>query len=161
MLNKLFIIINILSLFLTINTFAQNQDDKLAIIKNKDYIEWLTSKDFEIWYPNSSELVQIEEILLQAIRDDKFNFLKTKRIVELKKKYYRQYLCYTNESGEKIVYINSMCELFTDYDKDNKPIKFDWKTKMVDVSDGGECYWNIKINLTNKTYFDLIINGYG
>ena len=52
-----------------------------------------------------------------------------------------------------------MCELFTDYDKDNNPVPFDWKNKMIDISDGGECYWNIKINLTINNYYELNVNG--
>jgi hypothetical protein len=133
-------------------------DKKMAIIKNPEYIKWITGKDFEMWKPEKTDLNKVNEILIDAINNNEFHFLKSKNISELKKNY-RQYLCYTNEKGEKIVYVNSMCELYTDYDKNNKPIKFDWKNEISKTSDGGSCYWNIKINLTTNKYYDLVING--
>lgn len=133
-------------------------DKKMAIINNPKYIKWITGKDFEIWRPEVSDLKKVDEILSKAIKDNQFYFLKSKQLSEIKKNY-RQYLCYINEKGEKVIYINSMCELFTDYDKDNNPVPFDWKNKMIDISDGGECYWNIKINLTINNYYELKVNG--
>lgn len=133
-------------------------DTKMTLIQDTKFIKWVTGKDFTIWKPNQIDLNKVDELLNEAIEENKFYFLKTKKISELRKSY-RQYLCYINEKGEKIIYINSMCELFTDYDEDNNPIPFDWKNKMVDISDGGECYWNIKINITTTKYYELRING--
>ncbi|WP_299316759.1 hypothetical protein [uncultured Maribacter sp.] len=33
-----------------------------------------------------------------------------------------------------------------------------WRTNIVAVEDGGNCYFNIKINLNTKKYYDLDIN---
>jgi len=35
-----------------------------------------------------------------------------------------------------------------------------WKNDLMIVDDGGNCYFNLKVNLTNKTYSELMINGY-
>ncbi|MGH2666325.1 hypothetical protein [Flavobacterium sp.] len=133
-------------------------DEKLAIISNPEYTKYILGKTYEMWKPEESDLKKVNEILSKAISDNQFYFLKTKEISEIKKNY-RQYLCYINEKGEKIIYVNSMCELFTDYDKNNKPVIFDWKHEMTKTADGGSCYWNIKINITTNTYYDLMING--
>jgi hypothetical protein len=133
-------------------------DEKLAIISNPEYTKFILGMTFEIWKPEESDLKKVDEILSKAISDNQFYFLKTKQLSEIKKNY-RQYLCYINEKGEKVIYINSMCELPIDYDKDNNPIKFDWKNEMNRTADGGDCYWNIKINLTTNTYYEFMVNG--
>jgi hypothetical protein len=134
------------------------KDKKMTLIQNSKYIKWVTGKEYNLWEPSNIELKKTEEILIKAINENQFYFLKEKKLSEIKKNY-RQYLCYINDKGEKVVYINSMCDLFTDYDKENNPISFDWKNKMIDISDGGECYWNIKINLSTNEYYELKING--
>ena len=163
MFNELSKFISVICVALTINCYGQLKqvDDKLAIIKDESYIEWFTGEDFKMWTPNSADLMMANEILVDAINNGEFYFLKTKSISELKRNYYRQYLCYVDANGEKIIYINSRCKLSTDYDKNNKPVKFDWKTKMVKTADGGECYWNIKINVTTHKYLELKINMQG
>lgn len=133
------------------------KDNKVAIIEETKYIYWVTGYDFSSWKPNEIDFKVADDILIKAINLNQFYFLRGKNISEIKK-YYRQYLCYVNERGEKIIYINSMCELFKDYDEDNMPVVFDWKTKMIDIADGGECYWNVKLNITTQEFFELKIN---
>ena len=65
------------------------------------------------------------------------------------KNYKRQYIPVINNKGEKEVWINCFCN---DWD-------IEWKENMLSVYDVGNCYFNVKINLTNKTYYDLMING--
>jgi hypothetical protein len=56
-----------------------------------------------------------------------------------------------NQEGEKEIWINFFC---------NEWESVGWKTDLMIVLDGGNCYFNLKVNLTNKTYSELIINGY-
>ena len=37
--------------------------------------------------------------------------------------------------------------------------KMDWEIEYVMVDDGGNCYWQITINLDTKEYKDLMVNG--
>ena len=134
-------------------------DKKMTIIQDSKYVKWVTGKNFDLWKPSDIDLKKVDEILIKAIDENQFYFYRTKKLSEIKKNY-RQYLCYIDEKGEKIIFINSMCELFTDYDKNNDPIIFDWRNEMIDVSDGGECYWNIKVNLSTNEYYELKINGH-
>jgi len=62
-----------------------------------------------------------------------------------------QLVPYFNTKGEKLVWVNVFCrdEIFT-Y----------WKQEIVVVEDGGNCHYNLKINLNKSTYKELYINGY-
>ena len=63
-------------------------------------------------------------------------------------KYYKQFIAVINKQGEKEVWINCFCS------KDPK-----WKNEVVLVLDGGNCYFQLKINLTKKLVYDFMVNG--
>lgn len=69
------------------------------------------------------------------------------------KGYKRQYFPYKDVNGEKIVYINCFCIKWG--------VFAHWKEVEESVDDGGNCYFQMKINLTKKNYFDFFVNGYG
>ena len=113
-----------------------------------------------------SELVQIEKIIETAIKEN--NLKQSEELNEYNKtypdsqltetgyelnlnKFKRQYVSTINEKGEKEIWVNFFCN---DWNNDK------WKLKIMTVKDGGNCYFNIKVNLTDKTYSDLRINGY-
>lgn len=68
-------------------------------------------------------------------------------------KYKRQYVVYINLKGEKEVYVNCFC---SGYDNEFNY----WKKSLVQVLDGGECFFNVMINLTTHKYGHLYVNGY-
>jgi hypothetical protein len=80
----------------------------------------------------------------------KIQWTETGFELNLNKGYHRQYVSVIDSNGEKIVWVNFFCSTFND----------NWKKELVMVHDGGNCFFNIKINLTRKTYSDLRINGY-
>lgn len=116
---------------------------------------------------SNSELIEIEKILKSAIEEN--NDFQANNLKKHNEKYpenqinetgfelelgdyRRQYIPVINVSGEKEVWINFMC------DEANNEI---WRTELLPpVEDGGKCYFNIKINLTTKSYSELRINGY-
>lgn len=63
--------------------------------------------------------------------------------------YRRQYMPIINNQGEKIVWINFFCNSFD----------IDWKNEIVFVLDGGNCYFQLKVNLDKDNYFDFWVNG--
>jgi|GEM_PF-1562598 len=71
------------------------------------------------------------------------------------KNYKRQYVPFINSKGEKKVYINCFC--FHEYENEFE----DWKKSLVEVEDGGKCYFHLIVNLTNNSYEKLYTNGYG
>jgi hypothetical protein len=36
---------------------------------------------------------------------------------------------------------------------------YDWRKELFDVMDGGNCFFELKINLTSGKYYDLNVNG--
>ena len=54
-----------------------------------------------------------------------------------------------NSKGEKEVWVNCFCG---QWDKSSR-------TNPVIVMDGGNCFFNLKINLTTGQYYELIVNG--
>ena len=65
--------------------------------------------------------------------------------------YKRQLVPFVNSRGEKEVYVNCCCDDTTSY----------WRKRLVDVLDGGSCYFQVRVNLTSQRYFDLSVNGNG
>ncbi len=113
---------------------------------------------------NTEDILAIEHILSESI--DKYNSEQEgemKRIAENYKnsevnrddfiidlkKYKRQYITYFNIEGEKEVWVNCFCSPPGPY----------WRKELFLVDDGGNCYFNITINLTTKRPADLSANG--
>ena len=113
---------------------------------------------------SADELLTVEDILKKCITnynpDQEKQFEKINKehpeykldkkhfVIDLTK-YKRQYVAIINSKGEKEVWVNCFCNT---RDKN-------WKTNLVFVIDGGNCYFNLKINLTTGQYFELMVNG--
>ena len=144
--------------------FQLSESNFVIMPFNKDW-HWI----FENVKPTEltqSELIEIENILKIAVKENnekqiinlkkhneeypKNKWSETGFEIKLKGKK-RQYVPIINEKGEKEVWINFFCN---DWKSDN------WRKDLKLVHDGGNCYFNLKVNLTNKTYSELGINGY-
>ena len=140
-------------------------DDKSTLLLNSEHNSWLKENyGFEKWEPNAKDIQIVQEVIDLAIKKDEFYFLE-KPIKENLEKYYRQYIPYIDKNGGRIIEVSAFCEIL-EYppEPDSKSAewtKMDWKNEFVEVEDGGKCYWQIKINLDNKEYFDLGINPLG
>ncbi|RZK11040.1 MAG: hypothetical protein EOO46_08280 [Flavobacterium sp.] len=115
---------------------------------------------------NKNELDEIEGILNLAVKEnndreklrlEKLNKesptdkrTKTGHEITLEGKK-RQYISILNRKGEKEIWVNFFCD---DDENDN------WKKFPKEVSDGGNCYFQVKVNLSIKTYYELRVNGY-
>ncbi|NOQ73945.1 MAG: hypothetical protein GQ574_18210 [Crocinitomix sp.] len=63
--------------------------------------------------------------------------------------YIRQYVPYYNVENEKVVAINFSCSAYGE-----------WKTVLYQVNDGGNCYFDITLNLTTGQCERIMVNGY-
>ena len=54
--------------------------------------------------------------------------------------------------GVNYAWVNCFCS------RSRKVDKY-WKTEIISVDDGGPCFFNLMIDLTNKKYFDMDVNG--
>lgn len=125
---------------------------------------WTFKEDVQPSQLNQSELIEIEHFIKTAIKQN--NELQKNNLNNHNKKYpddqitqtgyelklkgfKRQYIPIINDEGQKIVLINFFCDALEEED---------WKTKIIQVEDGGNCYYNLKVNVTTKEYYELEIN---
>jgi hypothetical protein len=66
--------------------------------------------------------------------------------------YKLQWVPFENAKGEKEIWINGLCNPFDNYFGK-------WKRGIIVVKDGGNCYFQMRINLTTETYADITVNG--
>lgn len=97
---------------------------------------------------NETDFALIDSITRRAV--DKYNSGQDDemKISDLAR-YNFQYLPVYAENGQKEVWVNAFCSSFD----------FDWKKKIVLVDDGGKCFFNLKINLSDANYRDFQVNG--
>lgn len=115
---------------------------------------WLF-KDATSMELTDQDLQTVDKLLMDCIRIHNTRQDSTKQFSEYidLKKYKRQYVAFIDSKGEKKVYVNCFC--FSDFGFD------DWKKTLVEVEDGGSCFFNVTINLTRLKYEQLNTNGYG
>jgi hypothetical protein len=148
--------------FVSCNKTANYDSNKIAIFKYKENSEWpfksakpyeLRDSDFRIIedvLKKSMYVWNIEQANVYKLKCDSFpnqHFYLSNFNINLNN-YNRQYIAVINSKGEKEVWINCICN--TD--------KNDWKKEIVLVDDGGNCYWQIIINITKKVSYDLFVN---
>lgn len=140
-------------------------DSTYVILDYKSDWYWVF-KDAKPSTLTENELVEIENIIETAIKE---NNARQKGNLERHNKEFpdnqwietgfelttkdfkRQYVPVVNKNGQKVVWINFFCN---DWESDS------WKSDILIVNDGGNCYFNLKVNLDTKTYSELSINGY-
>lgn len=127
---------------------------KIAIIPLAKTGSYPFGDDFKRAVLTQKDLKIVDSIINQCVADYN-NSLKPEYkqfSIDLNKGNYRKQLVVaTNSKGEKEVWVNCFCRA-----SDNR-----WKTEIMYVDDGGNCYFNLKINLAKKGYYDLGVNGGG
>ncbi len=137
----------------------------IAILPFDKTLNWVF-KDNKPTNLSNDDQFKIENILTKCVNDynpeqeRQFNEINNKHPeYRLDKKnftidltrYKRQYVATLNSKGEKEVWVNCFCNTH------NK----NWKTERIVVRDGGNCYFNLKINMTTGQYYELMVNGNG
>lgn len=102
-------------------------------------------ENFQPYCLKDSELQIVDSILRICIKESNGDLQEINT-------YYKQCIGVINSSNEIEVWLNCSC-------KGNEPDN-EFQFSLVNVSDGGNCFFKLKINLTRKKYYDLYINGY-
>ena len=106
------------------------------------------------------DLKRLEKSLIKAVRKNQndHTVLLTSKLLPT---YYRQYIAYVDTNGNKQCWIIGSCRLFEDYKElpsgEFEQIPFDWKNRILEVDDGGDCFWRFWINKETKEYH-LFVN---
>ncbi len=147
------------------NNEENNQlvEETISIIPFDIQKHWMIFKTGENYSLTKSDLQLIDSLLQNKV--DAYNAIEKVKFEKRKMEfphlnlqltnytlnlddYKRQYLAVTT-NGEIKVYVNCLCNV------DHK----NWKNEMIDVLDGGKCYFNTTINITDTTCSDLSVNG--
>jgi|SRR5271169_1037639 len=88
----------------------------------------------------------IEKLLKQCIKD--YNSGNNLPLQDLKN-YKCQYVPILNGENQREVWVNCFCQT----------MDINWKSKIVQIMDGGTCFFNVRINLAKGSYFNLYVNG--
>jgi hypothetical protein len=136
-----------------------------SIIKYDTSYYYIFPKTFVPTDLSVKEIVACENLLKPFIEN--YNIEAKKRFDEMTKKYPdlkfnireftieleeygRQYMPVVSDKGEKTVYVNCFCD----------PKEFKYRNKeLVQVLDGGNCFFSFKVDIKNKRIFDFMENG--
>ncbi len=176
---NLFILIFLFSILSCNSRTGTSKDQELTISEKRfldslDYnilkFDWdshhfLFPKSFKQTELTEREILECENLLKIFIADynteakrDFQEDTKNNPTIEFKlyrytielEKYGRQYIPVISDKNEKIVYINFFCD----------PNEYNFRDKrLIIVMDGGNCYFQLKINLKQKKIFGLMVNG--
>jgi hypothetical protein len=131
-----------------LNNYISIDTIQYVILKYDTFIHRLDD-NFKNDFLTIKEINLLKELLEKAAKEHN-EVVKNKAFVIMPlMKYKMQFFPVTNAQGQKEVWINCLCQTYND----------DWKNRVIMVEDGGNCYFSIKINLTTKSYSQLMING--
>jgi hypothetical protein len=123
-----------------------SQDCTQATLNNDDFATIDRVLAFCVNKYNQSQTTVYKQIVKKLPDQD----LKIDDYVIDLKRYYRQYVVVYNKRGEKEVWVNCFCNIQSlDY----------WREKAVIFMGGGNCFFNVRINLTRKSFSDFMVNG--
>ncbi|HEX8021412.1 hypothetical protein [Mucilaginibacter sp.] len=124
---------------------------KYAVLpEDKEAINIFFGKSYRFVQLTNADFVEIDSILTKAVDDHKKEGSYV--LVKHPDKYYKQVLAAADEKGGQEVYLNCLCSL-----ENNK----DWKQRFILVMDGGNCYFQVKMNLKTKKVISFSVNGLG
>jgi hypothetical protein len=105
----------------------------------------------------NQDLKTIDKLLNECIQTHNFKQDTTKEFTEFidLKKYKIQYIPFMSSNGQRKVYVNAFCNYYWNFDSTG------WKKYIVQVDDGGSCFFHLTINLTENKYEEFYTNGYG
>jgi len=153
--------IRILILILIIPIFGFSQTNKNDFVFKWHYNNsalWISiDSTLEKFTPTIDEIELAKEMSknhidsLEQNRDSKIVKQYGKLLKFNNADYYRQYVGFIDNKGNKIIFINAVCKGYGQ--------KSDLTKNWIFVLDGGSCFYQIKVDLTNKKCFDFSVNG--
>ena len=116
--------------------------------------------------PTKEDILLAESILknqIEKVNKSHINQRRKREYIEKNlKKYFRQYVGFINQKGERIIHINFYWNRFSINERTRGywDDRLEYNSEYAVVFDGGSRYWNINVNLTTKNLYNLWVNGY-
>lgn len=170
---------SLLSCRTTIETFQTSDTSKIGVKSNKfrgtifttsyqaEKLLLAVTDSINRFTPTQEEITFAERILRTQIKGANKphlnQFGKRQYIDRNLNKYFRQYVGFINDKGERIIHINLHWDRFTLTDRmkgywDNR---LDYSSDYSITLDGGSRYWSVNVNLAKEQLYGLSINGVG
>lgn len=115
---------------------------------DQQLVNSLFGKSYHFILLTDTDLIEVDNILIKAAKDH--NSKKEYGLIYNPDNYYKQVLAAENKKGEKEVYLNCLCSLRN---------RSDLKKYLITVMDGGNCYFQVRINLITKRVIYFSVNG--
>jgi hypothetical protein len=177
---KSLIIISVLTLLFscrtTIETLQTSDPNKIGVKSNKfrgtifknaysNVFFIPTSDTLRRFTPTKEDIALAEKVLKEQIakaNTPRINqFGRRQNIDKNLNKYFRQYVGFINEQGNRVIHINLSWDRFTVLDR----MKGYWNDRLEYTSDysrtldGGSRYWSVNVDLNTKALYELSVNG--
>jgi len=140
-----------------------NTSDNIALLLNQSDNVWFRYNEMKTWKPNQAEIDLSEKLILKII-DEKKAVFNVKQVYNNIDNYFYQLIPYLDENNRKIIYVNSLCRAFVVNPLPNpngkRKKEIGWKNNLIDVNDGGSCFWQVQIDIEKQEYFDFSVNGF-
>ena len=145
-----------LIIFISINCFSQlDEKDIIFDWENSNYLSYSINTSYQKFTPSIEEIESAKKLSISYI--DSLNH--TQETINNKdnvsdinfNNYYKQYLGYIDESGQRILYINACCSSYIE----KHGLEKDW----FFVFGGGSCFFNAQIDIDSKACIKFTING--
>jgi hypothetical protein len=120
--------------------------DSIEGLRNFSINEMMTS----FCLLKTKDLTICEYLYRTAIKDYNMKIENREYKIYEPSEYMRQYVAFTDKNGDLMVWINSYCAT----KKDLSDYLF-----LVNVSDGGPCFFKLKLNLTKMRLEWIMVNG--
>ena len=101
------------------------------------------------WTPTEQQVAELEKVLAEYVRS--ISNAHYDRLTLNLSTYKRQYLGITS-SGKEVIYVNAFCDAY--WSRDNT-----WKTDLVFVLDGGECFFQLTYDPESKEILEFNVSG--
>ncbi|HEY3251387.1 MAG TPA: hypothetical protein VGK25_09750 [Ignavibacteria bacterium] len=122
-----------------------------VIIEAGSNMEREFGKNYKAWTPSDADIEIADKQIARCFENMKMgtvNWLLNRK----PDGYNKQFIGAINDKGEKIIWVNCFCKSEANSFKD-------WKTRVVMVKDGGNCFFNLKVNVDKNEYYDIFVNG--
>ncbi|WP_298327994.1 hypothetical protein [uncultured Dokdonia sp.] len=151
-------------IFITIISCTKKSvDDNYIFFEDKLELENLSLQEFDLWYPSHSDKQKAKLIIDKSITAYKIN-PEVPTQYKMKSKYYYQLVPYVLTNGDKVFYVNALCESFVNNPvpnfEDPQPEQVSLQNGILKVDDGGICFWNMTINIDKMSYSNFKSNAF-
>lgn len=152
-----------LILKIIISCTKKSIDDNYIFLEDKLELENLNLQEFDIWHPSHSDKNKAKLMIDKSITAYKINpDVPTQH--KMKSNYYYQLVPYVLANGDKVFYVNALCESFVKNPvpnfEDPQPKQVSLRNGILKVNDGGICFWNITINIDEMSYSNFKSNAF-